>query len=666
MKTPFDIKKSGKGRFDWEKRFSPDSQASSPDQIAVFWNNSGEVIAASPASSDVPGSFDMDITRLPADFDLSAALNMRREKNLDVPPLSEQTLYLTVVPSFTERTRILALDGNTLALGDDELAEWLIEAERQMILGTDSHPVFETALQDTACTIIRLPNGQVAMTEVSRSLIEATREKIIPLTGNSFTANFNLTVETPLRCAARYYLTALPEGAIALRSEKESEVTAFLLVSKSGFNYGLWSPSAGLFSEYAFLAPTEINRQGDDFYKFGSSPYETVTREVRIIDGKAEAASSANESDNLRDSENLQSYIRHAFDQLFLHLSPEKLEQLQLSGYSRVVWATELGLTETVSVIAADYAEKTGLDLFQIGVPVDETVAGGLLFGSFNFGDDAVAGAEILPPVNLARDLLVLADTEEVEQRRLEERYVQKRRNRAVLSLVAVPVIVLACLLAYVANLVRSEFALTLREQRADARALELKPALDRRNSYEVNLKWYQEFIKQVSSLRRQQPVGIGLLYELNPNYPFNVDPAFYVSELKLTKEGGVEIKGLARNKDAVTSFIRSMEFAGGPESGKKLFSNLTYEVQEGIAQTAAVPNGQATLPTMAGSNLGATKPAPGIIAWSIKGNYLPMTEFIPPDPAKMAANKPGAPNPPNPAAPNNQPPPQIAPKTNP
>ncbi len=84
------------------------------------------------------------------------------------------------------------------------------------------------------------------------------------------------------------------------------------------------------------------------------------------------------------------------------------------------------------------------------------------------------------------------------------------------------------------------------------------------------------------------------------------------------------------------------------------------------MAQTAAAPNGQAALPTMAGSNLGATKPAPGIIAWSIKGNYLPMAEFIPPDPAKVAAaNKPGAPNQPNPA-PSNQPPPQIAPKTNP
>ena len=668
MKSPFEIKSSSPSKYDWANNHSPDQQASSPDQIAVCWNNSGEVIAASPASSVVTGSYDMDITRLPADFDLAAALNMRREKNLGVPPLSEQTRYLTVVSSFNERTRILALDGDTLTLSDDELAEWLVEAERQVAIGTDNHPIFETALQDTACAIRRLPNGLVAMTEVPRQFIEAAREKVRPLAGNAFSTNFNLAIETPLRCAARYFLTAAPEGANALRPEKDSEVTAFLLLTKAGFNFGLWSPSAGLFSEYGFLSPTGVNQRDGGFYKYGGAPFEREKGAVRIVDRETTDASAENEGQ--LDGQNSEAYIRHAFDQLFLQLSPEKLEQLQLSAYSQIVWAAEIGLTETVSAIAAEYAEKTGLDFFQISVPADEAVAGGLLFGSFNFGDDAVAGAEIMPPVNLARDLLVLADTEEIERRRMEELYLQKRRSRAVLTLLAVPVVVLAVLLAIVADLVRTQVMLAVREQRADERTAELKPALDRRNAYESNLKWYQEFIKQVSSLRRQQPVGTGMLYELNPNYPFNLDPSFYVSELKLGDSGGkcftcVEIKGLARNKDAVTSFLRALEFSGGAESGSKLFSNLTYEVQEGVAQTAAQPGGQPNLPTMAGSNLGATKPAPGIIAWSIKGNYLPMAEFTPPEPAKSPANQPNpAPKQPN-QPPGNQPAAAV-PKTNP
>jgi hypothetical protein len=659
MKNSFDIKKSGRGRFDRGSGFSSAGQASSPDQIAVFWNNSGEVIAASPAASDLPGSFDMDITRLPADFNISAALSMRREKNLEVPPLSEKTHYLTVAPNFSERTRILALDGSILAMRDDELTEWLIEAERNMVLGTDNHPVFENALHDTACAISRLPNGQVALTEVPRQFIEAVREKIYPLAGNPSAAQVSLTIETPLRSAARYFLTALPEGANALRPEKETEVTAFMLITKAGFSYGLWSASAGLFSEYAFLAPTEISQSGADLYKFGSG----AAGEVRIVDPNA--AGETPENDAARAAQHLEAYIRHAFDQLFLQLSPEKLEQLQLSAYSQIVWATEMGLTETVAAIAADYGERTGLDFFQIGVPADEAVAGGLLFGSFNFGDETVAGAEILPPVNIARDLLVLADTEEVERRRTEEKYVLKQRSRAVLALVAMPVIVFACVLAYVADLVRTQVMLGVRDVRAEMRKAELKDPLDRRNAYEANLKWYQEFIKQVSSLRRQQPVGTGMLYELNPSYPFAADPSFYISELKLLPTGGVEIKGLARNKDAITSFLRSLEFAGGAGSGTKLFSNLTYEVQEGVAQPAALPNGPQNLPTAAGSTMGVAKPAPGIIAWSIKGNYVPMGEFIPPDPAKNpAATRPVPPNQPgaNPA-PSNQPP--AAPKPN-
>lgn len=641
MRNTFSKTEGHNTEFDWENDYSLTDRASSPNQIAIVWNDDREVVAASPVSGNLRGSYDMDISRLPSDFNLFAALNMRRESSLDVPPLSEQTLFLTAVPNFAERTRILALSGDILALDDFELSEWLVEAEKQMFLGTDNHPVFETSLEDTACSITRLSNGQVAMTEVPRQYIETAHEKILSLIISEASTTTNFAVETPLRCVARYFLTALPEGSVALRPEKESDVTAFLIIRKTGFSYGLWSPGIGLFSEYAFLAPTEINQQ-ESLWK------EKITINSRKPVQNDETLSTIDpeENEHFGRGKPLEEYIRKAFDQLFLQLSPEKLEQLQLSGYTQVVWATEMGLSELVAGIAAEYSANTGLDSFQIGVPVDEAIAGGLLFGSFTFGDDTVAGAEILPPVNMARDLLMLADKEEIERRRFEEIVLQKRHSRAVFTLWAAPVVVIACLLALVADTLRTQAMLTFREYRADAKTQELKPALDRRNSYEANLKWYQEFIKQVSSLRRQQPVGIGMLYQLNQNYPFNVDPSFYVSDLKLLTNSGVEIKGLARNKDAVTSFLRSLEFAGGAESGKKLFSNLTYEVQEGVA-TANVPtNGQPNLPNITGSGLAGSNPAPGIIAWSIKGNYLPMAEFVPPDPAAKTVVNPAT-NPP-------------------
>jgi hypothetical protein len=378
-----------------------------------------------------------------------------------------------------------------------------------------------------------------------------------------------------------------------------------------------------LFSEYAFQAPVEIRRQPS-----------SQTFPIGEQSGKEPRASA--------ESESLDGYIKSAFEQISLQITPEKLEQLQISGYAQVVWAAEPDLSETVERIAGEYSENAGVTIYDMGVPLDEAVSAGLLFGSFTFGDETAIGAETLPQVNLGRDLLVFADKEEVKRRRIERNQIKKRRSHAVFTILAAPVFVFAFLTAMVADYVVQQSVFVVREGRADARTKELRPALERRKSYEANLKWYQEFITQVSSLRKQQPLSIGLLYYLNSSYPFDIDPAFYVSELKLKPDAGIEITGLAKNVDAVTSFLRSLEFAGGAESGSRLFSNLTYEVQEGVAQSALPAGTVANLPTISGSTLGGKGPPPGIIAWTIRGNYLPMAQFLPPEP-----NVPGAPVPP-------------------
>ncbi|NNF00455.1 MAG: hypothetical protein HKN25_15660 [Pyrinomonadaceae bacterium] len=620
----------------WEGDYIFATQKSSSDQVALVWSSDREVITALPVpSSLVPGSFDMDVSRLPADKNLVAALKMRRENELNLGSFSGQSHFVTVATDFSERTRILALDGDVLALDDNELFDYLIEAEREMHLGTDSHPVFELSLESTACSVTRLPSGQIAMTEMARESVDLMRAKMRATFGDHIISLLNLQIETPIRAAARYFLTAMPEGAAVTRAGNETELTAFLLVRNEGFSYGLWSPMTGLFSEYAFVAPEEVN---------------LGVKDLKEPDEPAK----------------LDAYIRSAFDQLILQLSPEKLELLQLSTYARVVWASQDGLTDTVEAIAKEYAKDTGLDFVKISTSIDEAVAGGLLLGSFTFGDSTAVGADIMPPVNLARDLMVLADKEEIERRELEEVYMAKRRSQAVFTLLAAPVVVIACLFALVTSFLFERTLLTVRSVRADQKTQELKPALERRRSYEANLKWYQEFITQVSALRRQQPVGIGMLYQLNQSYPFDIDGSFYISDMKLKPDAGIELTGLARSKDAVTSFLRSLEFAGGKESGSRLFSNLTYEVQEGIAQTTIQVGGNSPLPTVTGSTLTGKGPAPGVIAWTIRGNYLPMAEFVPVDPAKAAEARKAGVKPPTttgpPAAPGGAPAPPAAP----
>lgn len=595
----------------------------SPDQLAVSWNLDGRVVAAWPATRDGSRTWEVEVERFTSDFNLAQAINLRRGGQAG-NQLSSDTDFLTTIPEFSERTRILALDGDRLALSDRALVDWLITAEQQVILGTDNHPLFETSLDDTACAIRRLPNGMVAMTEVPRAHVLSARERVRTLLGDRIASTVDVTIETPVRTTARYFLTAVKEGELVQRAGKESEVTAFILISHAGFRFGLWSPVAGLFSEYGFLAPKEIARLGNQPAGAQFSP-----------------AAADGDSDQRREK-----YVRDAFDQLSLQLSKEKLEQLELSGYAQVVWASEPHLADTIPPIAAEHASTTGIQVFHLEAPVDEAMVGGLLLGSFAFGDAAAVGAAILPTADLAQDLLVLADSEQDQRRFSEVIFAQKRRNKAVFTLLAAPVAVAAVLLAMIAGLIFTGIVTGVRDAQASARTLELKPDLDRRNAYEANLKWYQEFIKQVSRLRRQQPVGIGLLYQLNSNYPFTVDPAFYVSDMKLLPTGAVEMKGFAKNKDAVASFLKSLEFAGGPESGSRLFANLAYEVQEG-PPVAAVTAGQASVPTMAGSVLTANQARPGVIVWSIKGNYVPMEEFAAPTPAK-----PGAPPAKPPAAP--------------
>jgi hypothetical protein len=591
------------------------SAAYSRDQLSAVWSPDGNIFAAWPASPDGVHNWEIETERFISDFNLSQAINMRRVGQPGGVALSRGTFFLTTVPEFSERTRILALDGERLALDEPDLVKWLIAAEQQVAIGTDDHPIFETPLDDTACTIRRLPNGQVAMTEVPRAHIMSARDRVASILGERYAAQLNITVETPVRTVARYFLTAVKEGEYVQHAGKEAEVTAFVVIAKAGFRFGLYSPSTGLFSEYGFLAPKDV-------------------AQLSVAPPMGARPSQQQEGDRAR----LEAYVRQAFDQLTLQLSKEKLEQLQLSGYAQVVWASEPDLADTIAPIAAEHAGQIGIEVFHLDAPVAEASAAGLLLGSFAFGDTTIVGAAVLPQVNMARDLLVLADTEQDERRYTEAMFARKRRNQAIFSLVAAPIAVAGVLLAVVTGLLFSWVYNGIREARADQHTQELKPALDRRMSYEANLKWYQEFIKQVSRLRRQQPVGIGLLYQLNSNYPFAVDQAFYVSDMKLQPTGDIEMKGYARSKDAVASFLKALEFAGGPESGTRLFSNLAYEVQEGAPQQVLPAAGQQTLPTMSGSLLPNRQAKPGVIVWSIKGTYLPMVEFAPPPPAKPGA----------------------------
>src|SRR5829696_552367 len=112
---------SGPGRNNTSSDILFEDHAASPDQIAVVWDQNNSVVVATPRQSGNAGAYEIDSVHLPTDLSIAGNINQRRSEQ-GVDDLSENTLYLTPVRDFSERTRLLALDGERLSLSDDELS----------------------------------------------------------------------------------------------------------------------------------------------------------------------------------------------------------------------------------------------------------------------------------------------------------------------------------------------------------------------------------------------------------------------------------------------------------------------------------------------------------------------------------------------------------------
>src|SRR5688572_13121011 len=83
--------------------------AQSPDQLAISWDGDGRIAGAWPFSRNGSGSWEVQVERFKSAFNLAQAINLRRGGQAGTLALSSDTLFLTTIPEFSERTRILAL-----------------------------------------------------------------------------------------------------------------------------------------------------------------------------------------------------------------------------------------------------------------------------------------------------------------------------------------------------------------------------------------------------------------------------------------------------------------------------------------------------------------------------------------------------------------------------
>lgn len=493
------------------------------------------------------------------------------------------TPFLLNCTKFHESTRLLKLDDDALALNADQLPGYLLAAVNSNSPGVDGKPILgdNVDFNEKSYSVFRVKDGTVAVTEIPRLDLTEAVGRIVDFSSintdldASFAPSVNLQIETPARAVARFYF-----DTTAGQNAEHDAATAFLLITPQGYQIALYSPlAADLVSEIAEL----YEKGADDSLLFVPESYS--------------GTELTDENEDLKDK------IKHAISEL--QTQYQDLSRFGLAKIAKVVWVASGEMQSHFYEVLDDPQTVLDFQPFALGVSYEEAIAGGLLLSC----DDLTA----IQPVNLMRDLATLSNEEEIEQINEQAGREASRRSYAVFALVAPFLFVVSMSIALFIDTYRTSSALAEREKVAATEKTELDPTLKLWNSYIERYKFYDDFTKQIIKFRTSQDRAITLFSELDSRYPLAVDPAFYVSELKLTADGSLEIKGMGRDEAAFTNFFRSLESSKIVKDDKyeKTFNALTFDLQQGAAKSPTDAVGQGV--------------APGVIVWNVKGIFAPL-----------------------------------------
>lgn len=440
---------------------------------------------------------------------------------------------------------------------DDQTTRTLLE-----LLEQSGDELLRGSLEDFCVGWARTNDGGLTLTTAPRHIIDRASAEIRRLVLTDLPPEAQpLTVETPTRALARYWLT---ERARAGELPKSGTV-AFLIMAHDGFAIGLWSAQTGLVIENE----QPLDASGD-----------------------------------------LRRPIRTVCDTLAALVSQQSLSEVGLPALSLVV----------VSCAQLAYAKiesyLNSLDLFcdieqladSTGYPVEhaEAIARGLL------GDYA-----LIPVVDLADDIRNRVERIHLAEMALAEQGRLARMRTAMLALLAPLLIVLSACLAsyfYLHNQQGSLERALASEKREAARLAEVQA---NRNAAEKHFNWYVTVTNQIIELRKKQPATVQMLVDLNGRWPAG-DPSWYVTDLRAQASGVVEIKGKTRSEESVKSFATALEFGGGFSAVQpEMKITLPKQTPNGPPVALETPGSQVidfTVKATYGPFVGASYPARPVI----------------------------------------------------
>lgn len=625
----------------------PDNNSPS-DFAATYDDGSRELVVAFFGSGEGVNSDPRDLlytrrfTLTQTTSSLRAAV---REWAREVGASDEPAYLFCPLEDFSERTRAFPLEAEERELPLDGLAAVVVAASDGNAVDTQGLPIFDKPVDQVACDIAPLPDGDISLTEAARDALDRTLNRL----SNTFASAgefMDYRVETRLRAALRYWL--LVEEARDASEGRGEKLVAFVVVGGKGSSIGLWSASRGLFKE-----------DGENFvFDDAPTPHTSFAASDHIGDvllGPGEDAAPHVNFEEVRRAA-LEQAVEFSVGKLARKLTAAKLEEYGFAGVSNVeiVWAASPEVADCVAAqmealvesrARAAAGDSPALRSCPLRVPLEEAVTNGLLLGPVY--------PQAIPPINLLTDLRSRAARYKETLQRRDTAAESRSRTAATLAVVAPFVVAVAVVFASYLDVTRAAAQSAARRDAAAREAARLKPLAAARQSYVGTFNWMQSYVQQIIDLRKRQGAAISLYADLDSRFPLADDQTFYVSQVRLDPKGALELKGYTKRKEALTAFVNSMESAGD------VYSNVQFDIAEGTQPGAAPPPG-VQLPPTAGPS-GNTL-APGVITWTITALYKPLADAAAkgaqqqPPPAMASpvpsgqTTSPVVPQPPNPA----------------
>ena len=440
----------------------------------------------------------------------------------------------------------------TAADSDEQILSRLIEAQAE-----------NEGTINLRFTYSRTRDGRIVLTQSLRAEAEETVAAVREwLRGQSVASPAPPAVrtDTAARCIMRLWL----EGPAGRGEVEEDSTVAVLIVGEDGYGMGLWGSGSGFV-------------------------YETGER---FKAGAIEAQLAA-----------------HIHAKLSSFVSGATVGKLGLSPVKHLVVAASPRLKGTLSGFLNESAALKEIAFERLLMPVE----GGGPAEEIDLPAALAAGAlidsDLVPAVNLSNDL----DSQLEATRRAEAASAHARQSglRRQVGFAAAAPAAFALVFLLSAWLLRaSETAALDRSIAAEKTvAAQLRQANADYEAAKANFAIIGNLISQITTLRDKQSDAYQLLVELNSRWPQGTP--WYVTELDSTGNQ-IEVKGRAREEQAVTAFVRALENSEG------VFSDVT--------ESHSDPNtggpGVGSVPAAPAQN--GPQKQPPVIQFSVKATYTP------------------------------------------